>query len=58
MMVDFGETQVFKRQMAQAVYSVVGCELASAYLLEEFANGFGVHGSIQQSALSIESSGV
>jgi hypothetical protein len=30
--------------VAQAVYRLVGREFAVADLLEEFANGFGVHG--------------
>jgi hypothetical protein len=38
--------------MTQAVYGFVGRELAAADLLKEFADGFGVHGGIQQSAFS------
>jgi hypothetical protein len=33
--------------MAQALNGVVGGESAPAHLLEEFADGFGVHGSTQ-----------
>ena len=43
MMVHLGEAEVFKRQMTQPVHGVVRREFALAYLLEEFANGFGVH---------------
>ncbi len=43
MMVDLGEAEVFERQMAQARDRVIGRELALAHLLEELADGFGVH---------------
>ena len=43
MMVHLGETKIFKGQMAQAVDGIVGREFALAHLLEQFADGFGVH---------------
>ena len=54
MMVDFGESEVFEGQMAKTVNRFVGRKFAAAHLLEEFADGFGVHGSTQQSALGIQ----
>ena len=50
MVIDLGKAQIFERQMAQAVYCLVGRELAVADLLEEFADGFGVHGGSSHSA--------
>ncbi len=44
MMVDLGESQVFKRQMAKTINGGVGRKFAPAHLLEKFADGFGVHG--------------
>ena len=42
--VNFGKSQVFEGQMAQAIYRIVGREFAAAHLVEEFANGLRVHG--------------
>jgi hypothetical protein len=44
MMVDLSESQVFEGQMAKAFDGFVGREFAAADLVEEFADGFGVHG--------------
>ena len=43
MMVDFRKAEVFKGQVAKAIDGGVGCKVASAHLLEKFADGFGVH---------------
>jgi hypothetical protein len=48
--IDFGETEIFKRQMAQAGDGIVGREFAVADLLEKLADGFGVHGNSAASA--------
>src|SRR5258706_5160950 len=50
MMVDFGETQIFERQMTQAVDRLVAWELAPAPLLAERTDRFGVHGSSRRTA--------
>ncbi len=39
-----GETQVFERQMPQLLHRFVRRELAALHLVEEFLDGFGVHG--------------
>src|SRR5580700_12203706 len=52
MMIDLGESQIFKRQMPQALDSFVGRNLSRTDLLEKFANGFRVQRSTRQSALS------
>jgi hypothetical protein len=52
-MIDFGETQIFERQMAEAGDGVVRREFAFTDLHEEFADGFGVQKSTQRSAVSI-----
>jgi hypothetical protein len=41
--IDFGEAEIFKRQMAQAGDGIVGREFAFADLLEKLADRFGVH---------------
>ncbi len=43
MMVDLGESQVFKGQMAKTINGGVGRKFAPAHLLEKFADGLGVH---------------
>ena len=43
-MINFGEAQILKRQMAEACDGIVGRKLARAYLLKKFADGFGVQG--------------
>jgi len=43
MVVDFGESEVFKGQMAQARHGIVGSEFATAYVFKQFADGVGVH---------------
>jgi len=43
MVIDFGKSKIFKWQMTQTVYGVVGRDFALAHLLEQFANGFSVH---------------
>jgi len=45
-MIDLRETKIFKRKMPQTVDRVVGSELASADLLEQLADGFGVQESV------------
>ena len=52
MMIDLGESKVFKRQVPQALDSFVRRNLSRAHLLEKFANGFRVQRSTQQSAIS------
>ena len=52
MVIYLGEIQVFKRKMAQALDSIVRREFPLAYLLEKFANGFGVQK--KHSAFSIQ----
>lgn len=42
MVIDFGESEIFEREMAEASNRVVGRDLAFAHLLEKLANGFGV----------------
>jgi hypothetical protein len=42
MMIDFGEAEIFKRQMPHARDRVVGREHALADLLEKLADGFSV----------------
>src|ERR1700722_14700306 len=44
MMIDLGKTQVFERQVTQALDRVVRREFASADRVEEFADGICVHG--------------
>jgi hypothetical protein len=44
MVVNLGKSQVFEREVAQAIDGGVGREFATANLLEELADGFGVHG--------------
>jgi hypothetical protein len=34
MVIDFGETEIFERKMAQAIHSIVGSERPPADLLE------------------------
>jgi len=46
MVIDLGEAEIFERQMAQAIDSIVRLEFAAADLLEKFADGFGVHGGV------------
>src|SRR5580698_1839555 len=41
MVIELGESEVFKRQMAQAGHGLVGRELSAANLLEEFEDGIG-----------------
>jgi len=43
-MIDLGEAEIFERQVSQAIDGGIGRELALAHLLEEAANGVGVHG--------------
>jgi len=42
--------------MAETLHGVIGRKFALAYLLEQGADGFGVHG--EQSALSIQPSAI
>jgi hypothetical protein len=42
MMVNFGEPEVLKRQMAKTVYGIVWREITSFHLLEQLANGTGI----------------
>jgi hypothetical protein len=44
--------------MAKTINPGVGREFAPAHLLEKFADGFGVHGGTQQSALGTQPSEV
>jgi hypothetical protein len=43
MMIDLGESQVFKGEMAQALDGVVGGEALFPDLVEQLAQGFGIH---------------
>jgi hypothetical protein len=43
MMVELGETQILKGQVAQALYGFVGREALFSDLLEQLAQGLGVH---------------
>ena len=43
-MVDFGEAQVFKGEMAETGYSFVGRELFGPNLGEKFVQGIRIHG--------------
>ena len=52
MMIDLGESQIFERQMPQALDSLVRRNLSRTDLFEKFANGFRVQRSTQQSTLS------
>jgi hypothetical protein len=54
MMIDFGEAEIFERQVSKALNGVIGRELAFADFVEKLADGFGVQGGTQQSALSIQ----
>ena len=45
-MINLGEAEVFKGQMAKTIDRVVRRKFSPAHLLEEFANGFSVHGRI------------
>ena len=49
MVIDFSESQIFERQMTQAIHGVIGREPSLAYLLEKSADGFGVHGGSPES---------
>ena len=46
MMIDFGEAQVFKREMTQAIHGFVRRKFALPYLLEQLADGFGVQAAL------------
>jgi hypothetical protein len=48
MMIDFGESEIFKRQMTQPINGLIWGQCALTNLLEKLADGFGV-----QAALSI-----
>jgi hypothetical protein len=50
MMIDFSESQIFERQMPQALHRIIGRKLSLAHQLEEFADGFGVQRGTQQPA--------
>ena len=58
MMIDFREAEIFEGHVAQTRDGIVGRELALAYLLEKFADGFSVHAAlgIRHLALSIQPS--
>ena len=47
-MIDLGKSQIFKRQMPQALHGVVRRDLARAHLLEKFTDGFRVQSSTRQ----------
>jgi hypothetical protein len=51
-MIDLGESQVFKRQVPQTIDRVIGREFPRAHLLKQFSNGSSVQRSTQPSALS------
>jgi len=42
MVIDFSESEVFERKMAQAFDSIVGREIPAADVIEKFADGVGV----------------
>jgi hypothetical protein len=46
MMIDFREAEIFEGHVAQTRDRVVGRELAFAYLVEKFADGFSVHSAL------------
>jgi hypothetical protein len=58
MVIDFGKSKIFKWQMTQTVYGVVGRDFAPAHLLEQFANGFSVHVRLRRMALRGPSGGL
>ena len=43
MMIHLGKSQILKRQMAETVDGVIRGEFAGSNLLEQLADGFGVH---------------
>ena len=47
MMVHLCEAQVFKGQVTQAIHGIIGRKLALPYLLEQLADGFGVHTALR-----------
>ena len=50
MMIDFGEAEIFKGQMPEAIDGGVRSKRPAADLLEKFADGVGVQGAAQHSA--------
>jgi len=50
MVIYLGEIEIFKGKMAQALHGIIGGKFALAHLLEQFADGFGVHGKRRHSA--------
>ena len=51
--IHLGESQIFEGKMAQALDRFIGSKLAPSDLLEQFADGFGVHWNNQLSATGI-----
>jgi hypothetical protein len=43
MMIHLGEAKILKRQMAEAIHRVIRGEFSGSNLLEQLADGFGVH---------------
>ena len=48
MVIHFGESEIFKREMPQAIDCVIRRKFSRAHLLEKFADGIGVQGSTQR----------
>jgi hypothetical protein len=46
MVVDLGETEILKGQVAQALYGLVRRETLFSDLLEELAKGLGIHADV------------
>ena len=46
-MIDFGKSEIFERQMAQAVDRLVRSNVTLANLLEKLADGFGVQEALR-----------
>src|SRR5258707_9126776 len=53
-MIHLRETEVLEGKMSEPFNGVIGGEFAPAHLVEKIANGFGIHGSAQHSAFSIQ----
>jgi hypothetical protein len=54
MMIDFSESQIFERQMPEALYCIVGRKFPLAHQFEKFADRLGVQRSTQQPIFSLQ----
>ena len=46
MMIDFGESKIFKRQVTQPINGFIWSQCALTNLLEKLADGFGVQAAL------------